>query len=1099
MKKKALRKDFYMEIKRSLGRFLSIFFIVALGVSFFSGIRAAEPDMRFSADEYFDEHHLADLKVMSTFGLTEEDAEAIRQVEGVKKAEYGYSTDAICQLEDSEKVVHVMSDLPTMNQPDVLEGRMPKKDNECFMDIDFMKMAGYKVGDTVQLESGTEEGLDKTLKHSSYRIVGAGSSPCYISFERGSSTIGTGEVSGFIVVTPETFLTEVYTEGLIEVEGAKQETSFTGEYDSKVEKVSEKIKEIEDVQCRRRQQEIVSEAQDKISKSETELNKAKQTAKEELDSAQKTISDGEKKLTEGKKQLSDGQKAISEAKSKLSGKEKELLQAKKEYETGISQLQRGKETLEAKEKEFQKQYAEAQKGIQTLQGTIKTLEKTLAEQRVQYNIIQKQIESLNPDIPEEKAQIEELKKKQAVIANAIQKMEGQVSALKGQLQEIEAKLSAGQTAINQAKKEIAHNEEMLKKAGKQIADGEKQLQQGKTELTSKEKEFKKAEEAIKKSEKDLAKGKEEYLAAKKEADAKISDGEKKIADAKKEIGTIGKPKWYVNNREVFPEYSGYGDNAERIKAIGKVFPLIFFLVATLISLTTMTRMVEEQRTQIGTMKALGYSRLSIAGKYINYALIATVGGSIAGVLIGEKLYPYVIVFAYQIMYVHMPNIVIPYNVKYAVMATVAAVACTMFATILACYKEMAEHPAVLMRPPSPKQGKRVFLEKIPFIWKRLSFIWKSTIRNLIRYKKRFFMTIFGIGGCMALILVGYGLKDSIFSISVIQYGEIQKYNLQSLLNEDASDEEKKALETYKETQSEIKDSLQIYMKNIKVGKGSTEKDVYMYVPSDTKEFDKFVTLKDRKTDEEYKLTETGAVLTEKMAKTLDVKKGDKVYIKDEDGRKKEVTVTAICENYMGHYIYLTKGMYEKMYGESPSFNSELYKLKNAAEKTTLQIGEDMLETKAVMNMQYTDNLQTRIDDMLKTLNSVIVVLIVAAGMLAFVVLYNLNNINITERKRELATIKVLGFYDGEVAAYVYRENILLTLIGSIAGCGMGYLLHRFVIVTVEIDDVMFGRNIDFVSYVIALLFTFGFSIFVNWVMYYKLKKINMVESLKSVE
>lgn len=1099
MKKKALRKNFYMEIRRSLGRFLSIFFIVALGVSFFSGIRAAEPDMRFSADEYFDEHHLADMKVISTFGLTEKDIDAIRQVDGVKNVEYGYSTDAMCQLKDSEKVVHIMSNLPTMNQVDVLEGRMPKKDNECFMDIDFMKMSGYKVGDTIKLESGTDESLDKTLKHSSYKIVGAGSSPCYITFERGSSMIGTGEVSGFIVVPSETFLTDVYTECLIEVEGAKEKVAFTKEYESKVEKVTEKVEKIAGVQCQQRESDIISEAQEKISQSEKDLDKAKETAKEELAVAQKKISDGEKQLADGKKQLTDGKNAIAEAKKMISDKETELAKAKKQYETGVSRLQQGKRTLQEKETEFQKQYAQAQQGIKTLQGAIQKLEKTLVEQKNKYTVIQKQIESLNSEIPEEQAQIEILKKQLAVLESTMQKIEGQLVSLKGQLQEIETKLSAGRNAINQAKKEVAHNEEVLKKAEMRITSGEKQLQQGENELTAKEKELDKAQSVIETSEKELTKGKEEYLKAKQKTEIKISDGEKKIADAKKEIEKIGTSKWYVNNRDTFPEYGGYGDNAERIKAIGKVFPLIFFLVATLISLTTMTRMVEEQRTQIGTMKALGYNRLSIAGKYINYALIATVGGSIVGVLIGEKLYPYVIVFAYQIMYVHMPNIVIPYNMEYAVMATIAAVACTMFATILACYKELAEQPAVLMRPPSPKQGKRVFLEKVPFIWKRLSFIWKSTIRNLIRYKKRFFMTVFGIGGCMALILVGYGLKDSIFSISVIQYEEIQQYNLQALLNADASNEEKQALETYKENQSKIKDSLDIYMKNVKVGKGDTEKDVYLYVPSDVKKFDNFVQLKDRKTDEKYKLTEDGAVLTEKMAKTLEVETGDKIFIKDEDGHKKEVTVTAICENYMGHYLYLTKGTYEKLYGETPIFNSELYKLKNTDEKTTLQIGEDMLETKAVMNMQYTDSLRTRIDDMLKTLDSVIVVLIAAAGMLAFVVLYNLNNINITERKRELATIKVLGFYDGEVAAYVYRENILLTLIGSIAGCGMGYLLHRFVIVTVEIDDVMFGRNINFTSYVIALLFTFGFSIFVNWVMYYKLKKIDMVESLKSVE
>lgn len=1099
MKKKALRKDFYMEIKRSLGRFLSIFFIVALGVSFFSGIRAAEPDMRFSADEYFDTHHLADMKVISTLGLTKKDIEAIRKVDGVKNVEYGYSTDAICRLKDSEKVVHIMSNLSTMNQVDVLEGRMPKKENECFMDIDFMKRAGYKIGDIIKLESGTEKDLNETLKDSSYKIVGAGSSPCYISFERGSSMVGTGEVSGFIVVLPQTFSTEVYTECLIEVDGAREEVAFTEEYDSKVRKVMKKIEKIESVQCQQRKKEIVTEVQDKVLQAEKELKKEKELAMEKLNSVQKKISDGEKQLVNGKKQLADGKASITEARKIISKKEAEFLGAKKQYKIGINHLQQGKKTLAEKEKEFQKQYAEAQQGIKTLQGTIQTLEKTLSGQKNQYVAIQKELEGLDPSILEEKERIEVLKQQLEMLVSTIKKMEAQLSSLKGQLKEIETKLSTGQSSISQAKKEIIRNEERLKKVGIQITSGEKQLQQGKAELLAKEKELKQAEVTLEKKEKELNKGTEEYLLAKKKMETEISDGEKKIQDVKKEIETIENPKWYINNRETFPEYRGYGDNAERIKAIGRVFPLIFFLVATLISLTTMTRMVEEQRTQIGTMKALGYNRLAIAKKYINYALFATAGGSVVGVLIGEKLYPYVIVFSYQIMYVHMPNIVIPYNAKYAIMATVAAVACTMFATIVSCYKEMVEQPAVLMRPPSPKQGKRVFLEKVPFIWKKFSFIWKSTIRNLVRYKKRFFMTIFGIGGCMALILVGYGLKDSIFNVSVIQYGEIQQYHLQALLNEGASEKEKKALETYKKNQNEIQDSLQIHMKNVQIGRGNIEKEVYLYIPEDKKKFDDFVHLKDRRTGERYTLTEDGAVLTEKMAKTLKVDVGERIFIKNESGEKKEVMIKAICENYMGHYLYLTKGMYEKLYNKKTCFNSELYQLKNVDEKTTLQIGEDMLGTKAVINMQYTDSLRTRIDDMLKTLNSVIVVLIVAAGMLAFVVLYNLNNINITERKRELATIKVLGFYDGEVAAYVYRENILLTLIGSLAGCGMGYILHRFVIVTVEIDDVMFGRNINFVSYMIALIFTFGFSIFVNWVMYYKLKKINMVESLKSVE
>lgn len=451
------------------------------------------------------------------------------------------------------------------------------------------------------------------------------------------------------------------------------------------------------------------------------------------------------------------------------------------------------------------------------------------------------------------------------------------------------------------------------------------------------------------------------------------------------------------------------------------------------------------------------------------------------------------------MYPHLPNVVIPYNMKYAIMATAAAIFCTMAATVFACYKELAAQPAVLMRPPAPKQGKRVFLERVTFLWKRLSFIWKSTIRNLIRYKKRFFMTVFGIGGCMALILVGYGLRDSIYNIAVIQYEDIQKYDMMTILDEDASKEEKMDLEQYISGESELSDELNIYMKNMTIGTKGMEEEAYIFVPKEEEKFKNFVVLQDRRTKEGYTLGKEGAVLTEKIARTLGVEAGDSIYIQDEKFGEKEIQITAVCENYMGHYLYLTKGAYANLFGEEPKYNTKIFQMKEYQEEKAMKIGEEMLATKAAINVQYMDNMRGRIEDMLTTLDSVIVVLITAAGMLAFVVLYNLNNINITERRRELATIKVLGFFDKEVAAYVYRENVLLTIIGAIAGCGLGYLLHRFVIVTVEVDDVMFGRNIELKSYLIAMLFTIGFSAFVNWVMYFKLKKIDMVESLKSVE
>ena len=522
-------------------------------------------------------------------------------------------------------------------------------------------------------------------------------------------------------------------------------------------------------------------------------------------------------------------------------------------------------------------------------------------------------------------------------------------------------------------------------------------------------------------------------------------------------------------------------------------------MAALISLTTMTRMVEEQRTLIGTMKALGYSKASIAGKYIGYASLATILGCVFGALFGEKIFPYIIIKAYGIIYTHVPNIEVPYNLYYAGVASAAAVFCVLFATVTSCYKELREQAAQLMRPPAPKQGKRVLLERISFIWKRLSFTWKSTVRNLVRYKKRFFMTLFGIGGCMALLLFGFGLHDSIVNIGILQYEDLQLFDADLILNEEATDTAKQEITDSLKSDGRIKHITQALQQQVTIKKDDTEKEVYLTVFEPGEENDSLFVYQNRVTKEQYKLTDDGVILTEKIADKLGVKPGDSFTIEKSGEEDVTVTVSAICENYMRHYMYMTSGLYEQLYGKAVSYNSIFYTVNDGQIEVAEEIGEEALKKDGALSVSYTKDYESQIEDMLGSLNMVIVVLVISAGLLAFVVLYNLNNINITERKRELATLKVLGFYPKEVAEYVYRENILLTVLGSVVGCGLGKILHRFIIETVEVDSAMFGRNIDLSSYIFGFLITIGFSMFVNGVMYFKLKKIDMVESLKSVE
>ena len=1042
MKKRALRKDFYMEIRRSMGRFLSIFFIVAIGCAFFSGIRASEPDMRYSGDAYFDRKNMMDIEVISTLGLTEDDLDAIRNVDGVSAAEGGYSSDMLFTEGDNKVVVHVMSLLPSMNQVQLEEGELPEADDECALDVDYLKESSLEIGDKITLISGTDDDVTDTLKNDTYTITGAVSSPEYISFQRGSTTIGNGTVTTFIAVPEESFALDVYTEIYVQSDGAKDLTAFTDAYDSRVDETEDQLEAIREDREKARYDEIMDEAQTELDDARAELADAEKELEDGRAEAEKELADARRELEDGQAEVDSGRQELADARAQLESSRQQLTDSQAQIDQGQKELNDNIDAMNAQIDE-------------------------LNAAKQQYN----DLAASGADDPVTMATL---------------------SAMYEEIQSGEAALAQAKAQIESAKSELASGQQQINDGWQQIADGEQEIADGEAELENAQQE--------------IDDGWEEYYEGEKEAQEEIADGEQKIADAKEELADaeaeladLEEPEWFIYDRSNLPDYTGYGENADRMRAIGQVFPAIFFLVAALISLTTMTRMVEEQRTQIGTFKALGYERHSIAGKYLGYALLATVSGSVLGILFGEKVFPYIIITAYGIMYQHMHEIMLPYNIQYGLGAAAAALASTLLATLLACYKELREQAAELMRPPAPKQGQRVLLERVRFIWKRLNFSWKASVRNLVRYKKRLFMTVFGIGGCMALMLVGFGLKDSIFAIVDIQYDEIQLYDGNIILEDDITDEEKETLIAELEKDELMTGAAEGLLTQVSVGSGEEWHDVYLDVPRDVDRFPEFVTLQDRMTDAVYTLDDSGAILTEKMATELDVEPGDAITIRDDDLGDLEVKVQAVCENYMGHYLYMTPGYYEEVYGSAPDYNCIFYKTADRITEEAERIGEEALAVPGALSVSYTTDLKEQVDNMLGALDSVIAVLIISAGMLAFVVLYNLNNISITERQRELATLKVLGFYNNEVTMYVYRENILLTFLGALFGIVLGKILHRFIIVTVEIESVMFGRNIDLSSFVYAFLLTLLFSLLVNGAMYFKLKKIDMVESLKSVE
>ena len=1448
---RAFRKDFIREITKNKGRFLSVFFIVLLGAAFFSGIRSAEGDMKVSADRYYDEVNYMDLKVLGTLGLTDDDLADIAKTDGVKAVYGGKTVEVLHDIGESEQVVKLIALTDSVNEPRVVKGRMPEKEDEILVDTQFLKSSGCEIGDQVTFTSGTEDPLSDSLTGDTFTIVGSATLPYYMDLNRGTGSIGNGSINSFALLLPEAFTSDLYTEIYVQADGAQEEASYSDAYDETVKAVQTKIEALEDAACDRRYTAVKTEGQEKIDDAKQQVVDAEQKladAKTELDDGaqqladakvtiadkeqelldgEQTLKDKEQELLDGKQtiaekeqELLDGKQAIAEkeqellsAKATIADKEQELVSGKATLKDKEAELASGKATLEAKAAELEsgkatlsqkaaelesgkttlnQKAAELESGKAALEAKAKELsdgktqlaaketelasgkteleekmaqlsatktelsqkqtelnaakeqlsvketelnaakeqlsaareeleskkEETAAgraqyeaqkaayeEQKNQYETAKDQLAQLGGQLSdveaaqtevagqieaitaqldglteedevyaslleqktaleakqtelaqqlstmheqktfleqniaafeaasaEAEAQLvaaeaqitdaenqlaavdaqltekeqecaagedelaaakEELENGEAQVtaglaqiadgeaqASAYQKQledgEAQLNAAKAQIEEGEAQIEAnrskleegeaqlaaaraqiadgeqqiasyqqtiqsgeaqlaegrktiadgesqladakqtisngesqiadakqtiadGETQLAEAKQTIADGESQLAEAKQTIADGETQLADAKQEIADGKISLADAKQEIADKEKELEDGKAEYEKAKADAEPEIADAKQEIADGEKTLADLKKPTWYVWGRDKVTSTESFGQDAGRISNIGKFFPVIFFLVAALVSLTTMTRMIEEQRQQIGTLKALGYSDGVIAFKYFAYAMLSTVSGALAGVVVGEKILPWVIMNAYGMLYTGLPYYMTPLNWEQGGLAILASAACTGVATIAACYKELAAGPAELMRPEAPKNGKRIFLERIGVLWKHLNFTQKSTVRNLVRYKKRFFMTVIGIGGCMGLILVGFGLQDSITAIAKNQFVSLFTYQANAVLNSDVDESEKEALQTDLENYSGIDELLEMYCQNIELQTDKKAVDAVLEVPKELTNFNDFYAFRDRKSGEVYEFpTDGGAAISEKTATMLGVKAGDTVQLKKGDDIV-DVKISIIVENYVRHYLYLAPDLYEELFGGAPDYNQLLMKYQDMSGNYETALGEKIMTYDGVAAISFTSDLIDQIDNMLRSLDIVIVVLIVSAGLLAFVVLYNLNNINITERQRELATLKVLGFFDGEVASYVYRENMVLTLFGVIAGMGIGTFLHHCVIQTVEVDMMMFGRNVFPRSYGWSALITLAFALFVNFMMFYRLRKIDMIESLKSVE
>ncbi|WP_286946424.1 ABC transporter permease [Acetobacterium sp. UBA5834] len=1154
---KALQKDTLREIKKSRNRFLSIVAIIALGICFFVGVKTTGPSMKHTVSEYYQNQQLMDMRLVSTYGFLPADVEAIKNTPGVATVMPSYSADVIIERGDKRPVIKMMAFQrdQTLNQPVLVAGRLPENAGEILMEQPQedkgMGVSShiYQLGEVIKLfpEVG-DKALSESIKRDQFTIVGFVRSPQFVSIERGSTSVGRGEVDyyGFIPVENFAFerFTEVYLLSQASVDGVKP---YSDEYASAIVSLENKLEALGIEQLEINYSDIMDKAQAELDKGRVKYNDGVAQFNAGIAHGEASLADARNQLVDGEAALSAGwdeyyftiaqtQAQLDDARNQIVQGEaqlingaatlkQELAAGEAQLETlrqGISELKSGIAQMEAQDPSGQLPDLEAQ--LAELENQITQGESALANLKALQVGVEGQIQSLDPTAPDYQERLAALEAQLAEINSQIAGVEAGLSqayAGRDQIQQGIDDIYVFQAQLNGMRIQLAELEATLPQAEAALAqakiDGENQLSAGWTKLADSKKQLNAGIAAFEAGKEEglgtliasqakleagwgeLADGEAQLVQKRAEGEAELANAANELAKAEAKIGDLEFGKWYLFNRDDNPGYTSYGEDAQRIDNISGVFPLIFLLVAALVSFTTMTRMVEEQRTQIGTLKALGYRHYQIGSKFFIYALLAGSIGSAIGLIIGINTLPYLISSAYGLLY-QVPDLVIAPPWLPIIVSCLIAISCTVAAAVIVTHYELKEHPSELMRPKAPKIGKRIFLESIPFIWKRLGFIEKVTARNLLRYKGRFFMTVIGIAGCTALILAGFGLQDAIFSMIPRQFENITVFDGYMALKNEGTLAEKADFKKMLDSDSRFGENMLAHQSKMTIEKAGTEsgKAAYLFVPETAAKIDHFIHLQDRSSGEAINLEAAGAVLSEKVANSLGLKVGDTIRIYNDD-ESHEVVLGAITENYLENYLYLSPAVYEKAFGKPLMVNMAYVNIPDTNTDLENAIANEWLAKDGVVAVNFTGNIVKSSSDSLSSLSIVVVVMLISAGALAAVVLYNLTNINISERVREIATIRVLGFYDMEVYKYIFRENIVLSAIGIVVGLFLGVLLDGFIINTVETDIAMFAREIEPTSFIYSVVFTLAFTFIVNILMTPLIKRISMVESLKSIE
>ncbi len=1127
-----LSRSAFREIRSSLGRYIAIIAIIALGVGFFAGLRVTKSAMVKTADTYIREHGLFDYRLVSTVGYDGDDVAALARLDGVRAAEGSFSVDFLTQTPGGDAVLRAHSLTETVNTVSLVAGELPARDNECVVDARYYTKDD--IGTTLILSASNDEDTLELFRYAEYQIVGVANSAYYMNYERGSTALGNGSISAFVYMPYGGFDVDYYTDiSLLLTEGGY---IYSSEYDAAVDAMEDAVTDAAEDRAAVRYQKVTADAEQEIADAEQELADGWDEYHSEKAKAGRELADAEQELADGAAEIAENERKLADAKTEITDAKAELADGWRDYEDGLAEYQAQRADAEAELASAEEQLLESRRQVnagfvQLGEADIDGAEAELNEAREQLDQVSEAYEAVSEAVSSGELSAEDLASLAEVLANygytipgdaedltdeelssLLTMLGGELKSAQHELAVAEAQLAEAreqESELYRAKAEIDRGFEELRKARAEaerqfadaeteLADAREKLLDGERELANAEAELADGEQELADARQTLADGRTEYEEAKAEADEKLADayqeltdGEKELSDAKQKLADLKEPDVYVLDRSTNVGYVCFESDADIIEAVSRVFPAFFFFVAALVCITTMTRMVDEQRTQIGVLKALGYTNFAIMSKFMIYSGSASFIGCVIGFIGGSIVFPTVLWSVYDIMY-GFADIILVFDNGLAVLMIAAFMLCALGATWFSCRSELADVPAELMRPKAPKSGKRVLLERVPLLWNRMKFLHKVSIRNIFRYKKRLIMMILGISGCTALLITGFGIRDSIKNVADYQFNEISLYDYSVTLSGGAGEETVTKLR--EKGGGTIGDVLFVHESTIDLVGEDETKSVNLVV-ADGK-IDPFMDLHDDKGRIAYPGPGEIAIC-DALADRLGIAVGDTVTLRTSDMRTLEAKVSAVFQNYVFYYVYINAETCLDQWGYVPDYKTGYVNVADGGDVRAS--ATKVMDMDGVTAVSVSEDLRGRVVNMMSSLDYIVLLIVFCAAMLALIVLYNLTNINITERIREIATIKVLGFYANETASYVFRENILLTAMGALVGIALGKLLHMYVMNQIRIDMISFDIRIEPLSMLLSIGLTFAFTLGINFLMRIKLDKVNMAESLKSIE